>query len=167
MLYSSQRPQVCIFVKKKAKRNIWWSCLKSHSIPNLCFIGNFIYFYTKKDYTIFRLLKMLFRLNFLVFCVMAVTSHMFVRYYICAMHTYWFLSVWAVMVAFNRYNDVSVLCWWFGENIFIKTTHRKCFVKKRVLKNFENFTRKQAFRPAPLLKRDSNTGLFLWNVWNL
>jgi len=49
---------------------------------------------------------MLFRLNFLVFCVMAVTDHVFVRYYICAMHTYWFLSVWLVMVALNRYNKV-------------------------------------------------------------
>ncbi|XP_057303517.1 uncharacterized protein LOC130640925 isoform X1 [Hydractinia symbiolongicarpus] len=67
--------------------------------------GNYIYFSTRKDYSIYRLLKMLFRLNFLVFCIMAVTNHVFVRYYICAMHTYWFLSVWAVMVAFNRYND--------------------------------------------------------------
>ena len=68
--------------------------------------GNYIYFSTRKDYSIFRLLKMLFRLNFLVFCVMVVTDHVFVRYYICAMHTYWFLSVWVVMVVMNRYNKV-------------------------------------------------------------
>ena len=68
--------------------------------------GNYIYFSTRKDYSIFRLLKMLFRLNFLVFCVMAVTDHVFVRYYICAMHTYWFLSVWVVMFVMNRYNKV-------------------------------------------------------------
>ena len=37
----------------------------------MCFIGNFIYFYTKKDYTIFRLLKMLFRLNFFVYNISA------------------------------------------------------------------------------------------------
>lgn len=67
--------------------------------------GNYIYFSTRKDYSILRLLEMLFRLNFLVFCVMAVSNHEFVRYYICAMHTYWFLSVWAVMVVMNRYND--------------------------------------------------------------
>ncbi|XP_047138645.1 uncharacterized protein LOC100207689 isoform X1 [Hydra vulgaris] len=67
--------------------------------------GNYIYFSSQKDYSIFRLLKMLFRLNFLVFCVMAMANHEFVRYYICAMHTYWFLSVWGVMVVLNRYND--------------------------------------------------------------
>ncbi|XP_066911906.1 uncharacterized protein [Clytia hemisphaerica] len=66
--------------------------------------GNYHYFSARKDYSIFRLLKMLFRLNFLVFCVMAVTDHTFVRYYICAMHTYWFLSVWVCMVVMNRYN---------------------------------------------------------------
>lgn len=67
--------------------------------------GNYIYFSTRKDYSILRLLEMLFRLNFLVFCIMGVSNHEFVRYYICAMHTYWFLSVWAVMVVLNRYND--------------------------------------------------------------
>ena len=46
-----------------------------------------------------------------------------------------------------------------------------------VLKNFANFTGKhlfwilfliklQAFKPAALLKRDSNTGVFLWNLRN-
>lgn len=67
--------------------------------------GNYIYFSTRKDYSILRLLEMLFRLNFLVFCIMGISNHEFVRYYICAMHTYWFLSVWAVMVVMNRYND--------------------------------------------------------------
>ena len=51
------------------------------------------------------------------------------------------------------------------------------FFKIDVLKNFENFTGKhlcwsfffmklQTFRPATLLKRDSNTGNLLWNLWN-
>ena len=44
-----------------------------------------------------------------------------------------------------------------------------------VLKSFANFTwkhlwwglfNKEAFRPATLLKRDSNTGVFLWNLLN-
>ena len=60
----------------------------------------------KHDYSVFRLLKMMFRLNFLVIIVMAVTNHEFVRYYVCAMHTYWFLSVWAMLVVLNRYNKV-------------------------------------------------------------
>ena len=49
--------------------------------------------------------------------------------------------------------------------------------KKDVLRNFANFIGKhlcrslfliglQAFRPAALLKRDSNTDVFLWNLQN-
>ena len=51
---------------------------------------------------------MMFRLNFLVVMVMAVTNHEFVRYYVCAMHTYWFITVYAMMAVFKRYNDVSL-----------------------------------------------------------
>ena len=51
------------------------------------------------------------------------------------------------------------------------------FLKFGVLKNFANFTGKQqcwnlfsiklkALRPATLLTRDSNTGVFLWNLWS-
>ncbi|KAL9956833.1 hypothetical protein ACROYT_G038376 [Oculina patagonica] len=67
--------------------------------------GNFSYFWIKKDYSLFRLLRMMFRLNFLVIMVMAVTNHEFVRYYVCAMHTYWFITVYAMMAVFKRYND--------------------------------------------------------------
>ena len=67
-----------------------------------------------------------------------------------------------------------------------KTLHGDCcllfqkqsqevFCKKGVLKNFANFTGKHlwwslfliklpAFRPGTLLKRDSNTGVFQWNL---
>ena len=54
-----------------------------------------------------------------------------------------------------------------------RSVHGKCSVKKGVLKSFANFTGKhlcrslfliklQAWRPKPLLKRNSNTGVFLW-----
>lgn len=52
---------------------------------------------------------MMFRLNFLVVMVMAVTNHEFVRYYVCAMHTYWFITVYAMMAVFKGYNDVSFI----------------------------------------------------------
>ena len=52
---------------------------------------------------------MMFRLNFLVVMVMAVTNHEFVRYYVCAMHTYWFITVYAMMAVFKKYNDVSFM----------------------------------------------------------
>ena len=53
-----------------------------------------------------------------------------------------------------------------------RSSHRSCSVKKSILKNFSNFSGKhlcwslvliklQAFRPATLLKRDSNTGVIL------
>lgn len=40
---------------------------------------------------------MLFRLNFLVLVTCLVTANQYMLYYICAMHTFWFLSVYAVM----------------------------------------------------------------------
>ena len=54
----------------------------------------------------------------------------------------------------------------------VRTSHRRCSVEQGVLKNFANFTGKylcwslflinlQACRPATLLKRDFNTGVFL------
>ena len=58
-----------------------------------------------------------------------------------------------------------------------RSNHQRCSVKIGVLKNLGNFTGKhlywslfliklQIFRPAALLRRDSNTGFFLWNLWN-
>ena len=55
----------------------------------------------------------------------------------------------------------------------LRCSHRRCFFKKGVLKNFANFTGKhlwwnlfliklQAWRSENLSKRDSSTGVFLW-----
>ena len=52
------------------------------------------------------MLKMLFRLNFLVVIVTMVTNNQYMLYYICAMHTFWFLSVYAMMRPFEQYNDL-------------------------------------------------------------
>lgn len=40
---------------------------------------------------------MMFRLNFLVLVTCLVTANEYMLYYICAMHTFWFLSVYAIM----------------------------------------------------------------------
>ena len=40
------------------------------------------------------------------------------------------------------------------------------FFKIGVPKNFAILTGKQAWKPATLLKRDSNTGVFLWILQN-
>ena len=58
-----------------------------------------------------------------------------------------------------------------------KISCSQMFFKLVVFKNFANFTGKhlcwslfliklQAFRPAAFLKRDSNTGVFLWSLRN-
>ena len=49
--------------------------------------------------------------------------------------------------------------WW----IFFRSNHRRCSVKKDVLKKLRNFARKHlcwSLRPATLLNRDSNTDAF-------
>lgn len=48
---------------------------------------------------------MLFRLNFLVLVLCAVVSNPYMLYYICPMHTYWFLSVYAFMGIGRSWND--------------------------------------------------------------
>jgi len=52
---------------------------------------------------------MLFRLDFLVIVICAVVSNAYVVYYICGMHTYWFLSVYATMAICSSYNDHRVV----------------------------------------------------------
>ncbi|XP_070535149.1 uncharacterized protein [Ptychodera flava] len=47
---------------------------------------------------------MLWRLNFLVIVVATVTNNEYMLYYICAMHTYWFFSVYAFMRILNSWN---------------------------------------------------------------
>ncbi|XP_068760532.1 uncharacterized protein [Montipora capricornis] len=95
---------------------VWYHYYDAHEVFNSirCYIaayvwmtgfGNFSYFWIKKDYSLFRLLRMMFRLNFLVVMVMAVTNHEFVRYYVCAMHTYWFLTVYAMLAVFKSHNE--------------------------------------------------------------
>eukprot|EP00041_Stephanoeca_diplocostata_P025995 m.693055 g.693055 ORF g.693055 m.693055 type:complete len:581 (-) comp22869_c0_seq1:3701-5443(-) len=67
--------------------------------------GNFLYFKGRGDYSLWRVLKMLFRLNFLVvaFCLLMDTDY--VLYYICPMHTVWFLSVYAMMAIKPSWNN--------------------------------------------------------------
>ena len=47
-----------------------------------------------------------------------------------------------------------------------RNSRLQMFFRIGVLKNFANFRGKQVCRPATLLKRDSNTRVFLWNLWN-
>ena len=79
----------------------------------------------------------------------------------------WFLrNFWE-----NFYWEISKFCKKF------RSSHQKCSIKKAVLENFVIFTGKdlcwkffliksQDWRPTTLLKRDFNTGIFLWILRN-
>lgn len=67
--------------------------------------GNFSFFWVKKDFSLYRILKMLFRLNFLVVVTCLVVRNEYMLYYICPMHTFWFLSTYCFMKLLNSWND--------------------------------------------------------------
>ncbi|CAG5120363.1 unnamed protein product [Candidula unifasciata] len=71
--------------------------------------GNFSFFWVRNDYSLWRLLKMMFRLNFLVTFVALATNNEYMLYYICAMHTYWFLTTYIFMRTLNSWNRNSAL----------------------------------------------------------
>ncbi|KAH9496689.1 Protein REDUCED WALL ACETYLATION 2 [Bulinus truncatus] len=71
--------------------------------------GNFSFFWIRNDYSLWRFLKMMFRLNFLVIFVAMTTNNEYMLYYICAMHTYWFLSVYAFMRVLQSWNRTRKL----------------------------------------------------------
>ncbi|CAM9317992.1 unnamed protein product [Scytosiphon promiscuus] len=59
--------------------------------------GNFSFFYLKGDYGAVRVLQMLWRLNFLVTLLCMAMGNTYVLYYICPLHTFYFLVVYAIM----------------------------------------------------------------------
>jgi N-acetylneuraminate 9-O-acetyltransferase len=59
--------------------------------------GNFSFFYLKGDYSSVRVLQMLWRLNFLVFFLILTQGTTYILYYICLLHTYFFLMVYVTM----------------------------------------------------------------------
>lgn len=59
--------------------------------------NNFCFFSKYNDYSFVRLIKMLFRLNFLVVIVMIVMRREYIQYYVCGLHTFYFLCVYITM----------------------------------------------------------------------
>jgi len=59
--------------------------------------GNFSFFYLKGDYSFVRVLQMLWRLNFLVLFLCLSQGTTYILYYICPLHTYFFLMVYFTM----------------------------------------------------------------------
>jgi len=71
--------------------------------------GNFSFFYLKADYSLIRVLQMLWRLNFLVLFLCLTQGTTFILYYICLLHTYYFFMVYIVMRIGNEHNYTK---WW-------------------------------------------------------
>lgn len=59
--------------------------------------GNFSFFYLKGDYSLVRVLQMLWRLNFLVLFLCLSQGTTYILYYICPLHTYFFFMVYITM----------------------------------------------------------------------
>ncbi|KAL7473501.1 hypothetical protein ACHAXS_013929 [Conticribra weissflogii] len=71
--------------------------------------GNFSFFYMTNDYSLPRILQMLWRLNFLVLFLCLTHGNPYILYYICPLHTYFFFMVYAVM-SIGR--DRNYTKWW-------------------------------------------------------
>lgn len=59
--------------------------------------GNFSFFYLKGDFSLVRVLQMLWRLNFLVIFLCLTQGTTYILYYICPLHTYFFFVVYGAM----------------------------------------------------------------------
>ena len=99
--------------------------------------GHFYYYFSVPncDYGIVRILKMLFRLNFLVIFIIMTMRNEYMLYYICALHTLVFLLVYLGMAFLRSHNNngwfikakllglfgVAYMLWDYGDGIVFKT----------------------------------------------
>jgi hypothetical protein len=67
--------------------------------------GNFSFFYMKRDFGWVRVMQMLWRLNFAVLLLMWTHGNTYILYYICPMHTFYFLMVYATMYLMSSLNS--------------------------------------------------------------
>ena len=86
-----------------------------------CFIfitgfNHTIFFYAKRDYSIVRVLRMLFRINFTVIFLCLMLGNRWILYNICPLHSYFFLLVYATMslqrnINYTKYGlRIKILC---------------------------------------------------------
>ncbi|CAK9029047.1 Protein REDUCED WALL ACETYLATION 1 [Durusdinium trenchii] len=69
--------------------------------------GNFSFFYAKRDFGFVRFAQMMWRLNFSVFFLCLTMNNMYVLYYICPLHTFYFLMVFVTMRVFSELNHTK------------------------------------------------------------
>lgn len=66
--------------------------------------GNFSFFYIKQDFGWLRVIQMMWRLNFAVLFLMWTHGNTYILYYICPMHTFYFLMVYVTMLCYSSIN---------------------------------------------------------------
>ena len=69
--------------------------------------GNFSFFYIKQDFGWLRVMQMMWRLNFAVLFLMWTHGNTYILYYICPLHTFYFLLVYATMYVFSQVNHTK------------------------------------------------------------
>jgi hypothetical protein len=69
--------------------------------------GNFSFFYMKQDFGWLRVAQMMWRLNFAVLLLMWTHGNTYILYYICPMHTFYFLMVYLTMFLFSSVNHTK------------------------------------------------------------
>ena len=71
--------------------------------------GNFFFFQKYADYSFVRLSKMLFRLNFFVLFVCVAMNREYMQYYVCALHTTFFMFVYVFMGVWQSRNKDTLM----------------------------------------------------------
>ena len=71
--------------------------LPQHRYVWLTGFGNLSFFYVRRDFGLIRVLQMLWRLNFLVVFLCLTMGNPYILYYICPLHTFFFLFVYVTM----------------------------------------------------------------------
>jgi hypothetical protein len=66
--------------------------------------GNFSFFYMKQDFSLIRVIQMVWRMNFFVFFLCLTMNNPYIVYYICPLHTFFFFVTYSTMALWSSVN---------------------------------------------------------------
>eukprot|EP00758_Cryptobia_borreli_P002113 Tbor_TRINITY_DN2794_c0_g1::TRINITY_DN2794_c0_g1_i1::g.15216::m.15216 len=66
--------------------------------------GNFSYYYVRKDFCFGRFFQMQWRINFMATWVCAIMGNEYMLYYICFLHTFFTVLIYAALAFYNQFN---------------------------------------------------------------